>query len=224
MASRKANHLYILHRWRYRQAMYQASRLFGISDIHTYRQTNRQTHTDRPTDRHTQTDQQTHTQTDSVPTCNISPPLRSGPWSWAFWTEAPGCCWWVTWSGAAGCCFPRPSSDLSGTNPVQWSSEFQQLFQYTNIVAAFRGMHVSPAKHSYVWLPRKCDYQENVTTGQTDGQTPDKVIPMCRYASQATQKETSAKMETPILNLTEVTELTIWTNVHFGYWTLISDH
>ena len=37
------------------------------------------------------------------------------------------------------------------------------------------------------------DYQENVTIQQThthtqtDGQT-DKVIPMCRYASQATQK------------------------------------
>ena len=35
------------------------------------------------------------------------------------------------------------------------------------------------------------DYQESVTTGQTDGrtdrQTPDKVIPMCRYASQAAQ-------------------------------------
>ena len=34
----------------------------------------------------------------------------------------------------------------------------------------------------------KCDYQESVTTRQTDGQTPDKVIPMWRYASQATQK------------------------------------
>ena len=36
-----------------------------------------------------------------------------------------------------------------------------------------------------------CDYQESVTTGQTDTQTdrqtPDKVIPMCRYGSQATQ-------------------------------------
>ena len=36
------------------------------------------------------------------------------------------------------------------------------------------------------------DYQESVTTGQTDThtdrQTPDKVIPMCRYASQETQK------------------------------------
>ena len=42
----------------------------------------------------------------------------------------------------------------------------------------------------------KRDYQENVTTGQTDRrmdertdcQTPDKVIPICRYASQVTQK------------------------------------
>ena len=36
------------------------------------------------------------------------------------------------------------------------------------------------------------DYQESVTTGQTerstDRQTPNKVIPMCRYALQATQK------------------------------------
>ena len=56
-----------------------------------------------------------------------------------------------------------------------------------NIVAAFRGMHVSPVKHSY---------QESVTIGQTDRRTdrqtdrqmPDKVIPMCCYVSQATQK------------------------------------
>ena len=33
-----------------------------------------------------------------------------------------------------------------------------------------------------------CDYQESVTTGQMDRQTPYKVIPMCRYASQATQQ------------------------------------
>ena len=37
-----------------------------------------------------------------------------------------------------------------------------------NIVAAFPGMHVSPAKHGYVWLPRKCDYQ---TDTRTDGWT-----------------------------------------------------
>ena len=48
------------------------------------------------------------------------------------------------------------------------------------IVAAFQGMHVSPAKHSYAWLPRKCDYW-------TDRQTPDKVIPMCHCGSQARQ-------------------------------------
>ena len=33
-----------------------------------------------------------------------------------------------------------------------------------------------------------CDYQESVTTRQTHRQTLDKVIPMCRYASQTTQK------------------------------------
>ena len=42
-------------------------------------------------------------------------------------------------------------------------------------------MHASPAKHSCARLPRKCDYQ-------TDIQTPDKVIPMCQYALQATQR------------------------------------
>ena len=30
---------------------------------------------------------------------------------------------------------------------------------WINIVAAFRGMHESPAKHSSAWLPRKCDYR-----------------------------------------------------------------
>ena len=49
---------------------------------------------------------------------------------------------------------------------------------HKKIVAALRGMHVAPAKHSYT----------SVTDGQTDGRTTDKVIPMCRYASQATQK------------------------------------
>ena len=39
-----------------------------------------------------------------------------------------------------------------------------------NIVAAFWGMHVSPAKHSYAWLPRKCDYRTH-THRQTDGRT-----------------------------------------------------
>ena len=41
---------------------------------------------------------------------------------------------------------------------------------------------MSPAKHGYAKLPRKCDYR-------TDRQTPDKIIPMCRYVSQATQNQ-----------------------------------
>ena len=58
------------------------------------------------------------------------------------------------------------------------------------IVAAFRGMHVSPAKHSYGSVT------EGGTDGQTDRQTDRQTdkrrtkwslcVPMCRYASQAT--------------------------------------
>ena len=45
------------------------------------------------------------------------------------------------------------------------------------IVVAFWGMHVSTAKHSYVWLPRKCDYRTDTHTDRRkDRQTPDKVI------------------------------------------------
>ena len=48
----------------------------------------------------------------------------------------------------------------------------------------------------------KRDYQESVTIGQTDTrthrQTPDKVIPMCCYASQATQKSKICKFKNVI--------------------------
>ena len=61
------------------------------------------------------------------------------------------------------------------------------------------------------------DYQETVTTGQTDAhthrQTPNKVIPMCRYASQATQKPSKKK------------SVQIWghfTPVFLFYFTLLS--
>ena len=53
------------------------------------------------------------------------------------------------------------------------------------MVAVFRGIYVLPVKHSYACLPRKCDYR---TDRRIDRQTQDKVIPMCCYASQATQK------------------------------------
>ena len=41
-----------------------------------------------------------------------------------------------------------------GSEASTWS-----ILLILKIVAAFQGMHVSPAKHSYAWLPRKCDYQ-----------------------------------------------------------------
>ena len=39
------------------------------------------------------------------------------------------------------------------------------------------------------------DYQESVTDGRMDRQTPDKVIPICHYASQATQKQTDGQTD-----------------------------
>ena len=59
------------------------------------------------------------------------------------------------------------------------SCYIQQKHQY-NIVAAFWGMHVSPAKHSYAWLPRKCDYWTDThTDGQTDAVQSDPYVPLC---------------------------------------------
>ena len=64
--------------------------------------------------------------------------------------------------------------------------EGEGVLHHYKIVAAFRGMHVSPAKHSYASV---ADGQtDRQTDGRTDGRTTDKVIPMCRYASQVTQK------------------------------------
>ena len=72
---------------------------------------------------------------------------------------------------------------------------------YHNLGRTYTSQSQSPTKwlHSeefmcHLWNIAMRDYQESVTTGQThtdrqtDRQTPDKVIPMCRYASQATQK------------------------------------
>ena len=45
-------------------------------------------------------------------------------------------------------------------------------------------MHVSPAKHSYTWLPRKCDYRTDTRTDrqkdrQTDLGQSDPYVPLC---------------------------------------------
>ena len=65
------------------------------------------------------------------------------------------------------------------------------------------------------------DYQESVTTGQTDRhtdgrtdrQTPDKVIPTCRYASQATQKWYIQIIDYPYMNDVNLKE-----HVHVQCW------
>ena len=70
---------------------------------------------------------------------------------------------------------------------------YQELFwaDTLNIVAAFRGMHVSPAKHSYAWLPRKCDYRTDTRTdtqtdGQTDARQSNPYVPLC-FAGDTTK-------------------------------------
>ena len=41
-------------------------------------------------------------------------------------------------------------------------------------------MHVSPAKHSYAWLSRKCDYRtDRRTHTQTDAGQSDPYVPLC---------------------------------------------
>ena len=59
---------------------------------------------------------------------------------------------------------------------------YQCRFRQTekNIVAAFRGMHVLPAKHRYAWQPRKCDWRtERHKDRQTDTRQNDPYEPLC---------------------------------------------
>ena len=83
-------------------------------------------------------------------------------------------------------------SEMMGIQ-IENGMQFFQVFIYKNIVAAFRGMHVLPAKHSSGGVTdgrtdRRTERQtDRQTDGRTDRQMADKVIPMCRYASQATQ-------------------------------------
>ena len=47
---------------------------------------------------------------------------------------------------------------------IEWSQQEERPNSIQNIVAAFQGMHVLLAKHSYVWLPRKCEYRTDRRT------------------------------------------------------------
>ena len=56
---------------------------------------------------------------------------------------------------------------------TQCKGHMTQICKYISYtctrMAAFQGMHVLPTKHSYVWLPRKCDYwKDRQTHGRTD--------------------------------------------------------
>ena len=72
---------------------------------------------------------------------------------------------------------------IEGTVKLAYS-EF--LGTPVNIVAAFWGMHVSPAKHSYARLPRKCDYQtDRHTHTHRHRQHKNVVIAVIRYIDKA---------------------------------------
>ena len=62
--------------------------------------------------------------------------------------------------------------------------------RYLNIMAAFRGMHLSPAKHSYALLPDR-----QTPTGQTDARQSYPYVPLC-FAG-----DTKIIIIPPILNL-----------------------
>ena len=51
--------------------------------------------------------------------------------------------------------FSSKSSCLPTNFAINGLLKAEKALVIENIVAAFRGMHVSPAKHSYTWLPRK---------------------------------------------------------------------
>ena len=68
-----------------------------------------------------------------------------------------------------------------------------------NIVAAFRGMHVSPAKHSYAWLSRKCDYRtDRRTHTQTDAGQSDPYVPLCFAGDTKTDCSSLMKKHTTV--------------------------
>ena len=65
---------------------------------------------------------------------------------------------------------------ISSHVDFRYKAEEIKFYSETNIVEAFRGMHVLPTKHSYVWLLRKCDYW---TDTQTDAGQGDPYVKLC---------------------------------------------
>ena len=58
-------------------------------------------------------------------------------------------------------------------------------------------MHVSPAKHSYAWLPRKCDYRSDTRMdGRTDAGQGDPCVPL-RFAGDTKRDLTQSYDKNP---------------------------
>ena len=80
---------------------------------------------------------------------------------------------------------------LATNTPNKFDITLNIVALWRKIVAAIRGMHVSPAKQSYAWLPRKSDYwTDRKTDGQTDAGQSDPYVPLC-FAGDTTSRSES---------------------------------
>ena len=76
--------------------------------------------------------------------------------------------------------FIQYANSENGIQPYCTSIHLSLLSKAWKIVAAFWGMHLSPAKHSYAWLPRKCDYwTDRQTDAQTEARQSDPYVSLC---------------------------------------------
>ena len=88
--------------------------------------------------------------------------------------------------------FVKGETPLRPTFAPPWIHSLEYLTKTTTRMVAFQVMPMSHAKYSDEWLPKYCDYRTDTQTDR-DWQTLDKVIHMCRYALQATQKNNKKK-------------------------------
>ena len=76
-------------------------------------------------------------------------------------------------------------------------------------------MHVSPAKHSYAWLSRKCDYRtDRHTHTQTDAGQSDPYVPLC-FAGDT--KSISKSFLNYWHRVTDIANFLIHYTIHIGW-------
>ena len=83
---------------------------------------------------------------------------------------------------------------------------------WTAMLRRWHKMHVLPAKHSYAWLPRKCDYwTDRQMDWQTDAGQSDPYVPLC-FAGDTKMTKSKKRFKTHnnyFLIFTKITNLNI---------------